>query len=92
MLASRTYDDEDEGETVREGFEPSKLNPASSSSFAIDNDDDERANVGKMHEESEEAQHWDEGEDQDEGEPSPKAKYGSLDDRHVWNSKDGEDA
>jgi hypothetical protein len=47
--------------------------------------------VGKMHEESEEAQHWHSRESEDAGEPSSKGetKFGSLDDRHVW-TKDGD--
>ena len=47
--------------------------------------------MGKMHEESEEARHWYDGESED-GEPSSKGetKYGTLDDRHIW-TKDGED-
>ena len=76
---------------VRQGFEPSKFNPTSSSNFAVGDDDDEPGNVGKMHEESEEAQHWHSRESEDAGEPSSKGetKFGSLDDRHVW-TKDGD--
>ena len=79
---------------VRQGFEPSKFNPASGSSFAVGGDDDEPSNVGRMHEDSEEARHWHEGENQDAVEPSAEssARYSALDDRHVWDSRDEEDS
>ena len=73
---SRAYDDQDEGEVIREGFEPSKFNPITDSEFAVGDDDDEPQNVGRMHEDSAEA----------------STKYGDLDDRHVWNVKDESDA
>lgn len=92
IFNSRTYDDEDQGEVVREGFEPSKFNPASSTSFAVGDDDDEPGNVGQMHEESQEGRDWDDGEDQAEGRSPPKSstQFGSLED--PWKAKDGEEA
>ena len=47
-----------------------------------------------MHEESEEAQHWDNGRGEESASSSPEAstKYGALDDRHVWNGRDGEES
>ena len=47
-----------------------------------------------MHEDSEEARHWHEGESQDAVEPSAESstRYGALDDRHVWDSRDDEDS
>jgi len=91
--SSRAYDDEDEGEVVRQGFEPSKLNLGSDSDFAIGDGDDEPQNVGKMQAKSEDAKEWDNGQGEDPESSSPKAntKYGTLDDRHVWDAKDGED-
>jgi len=45
-----------------------------------------------MHEESEEARHWHEGDRDDGGTSPPRTKtiYGSLED--PWKAKDGEDA
>ena len=79
---------------MREGFEPGTINPASGSDFAIGDDDDEPGNVGKMHEDSVEAQQWDESNSRGhEGESSATShKYGDLDDRHVWEAKDKDDA
>ena len=37
----RVYDDEDEGEAVRSGFEPNRVPPAEVSEFAIGEDDEE---------------------------------------------------
>ena len=74
---------------MREGFEPAKINPASGSDFAIGDDDDEPGNVGKMHEDSEEARQWDEGNSQRHKNPTQTSDaYGNLDDRHVWEAKD----
>ena len=75
---------------IREGFEPSRFNPTSSSSFVVGDDDDEPGNIGKMHEDSEEAQHWHESENRGGGgEPAMKSNrvYGSLGDEHIWNSE-----
>ena len=72
---------------MREGFEPSKFNPVTDSEFAVGDDDDEPQNVGKMHEDSEEARQWDDGHNVSEEPQSSttNTKYGSLDDRDVWN-------
>ncbi|KAK4697052.1 hypothetical protein P7C71_g964, partial [Lecanoromycetidae sp. Uapishka_2] len=88
----RTYDDENEGQVVREGFEPSKISRASNSSFVVGDDDDEPGNVGKMQEESEEARDWVDGENQAEGRSAPESNthYGSLE--NPWNARDGENA
>ncbi len=45
-----------------------------------------------MHEDSEEARHWHEGQSQDGVEPSAESstRYDTLDDRHVWDSRDEE--
>lgn len=79
---------------VREGFEPARINPASGSDFAIGDDDDEPGNVGKMHEDSEEAQQWDESNSrgQEEDSSATSHTYGNLDDRNVWEAKDRNDA
>lgn len=90
--SSRTYDDGDEGKVIRQGFEPAKFNPVTDSDYAVGDDDDEPQNVGKMHEESEEARQWDNGQGENESAPEASTKYGSLDDRHVWNAKDGENS
>jgi len=94
LFVSRTYGDEDEGKIVREGFEPAKLNPATKSDFAVGDDDGEPQHVGRMHEDSEEARQLDNGQGEDQVTSSPEAstKYGTLDDRHVWDAKDGEDS
>lgn len=91
---SRTYDDEDEGKVVRQGFEPGKFNPVTNSDFAVGDDDDEPQNVGKMQEESEEARRWASGraEDEERSVPEASTNHGSLDDRHVWNAKDGDNS
>lgn len=86
MSISRTYEDEDEGEVVREGFEPGRINPASRSDFAIGDDDDEPGNVGKMHEDSEEAHQWDESNSRRQ--KGSSQTYGTLDDRHVWEANE----
>lgn len=78
---------------MREGFEPGRTKPASSSDFAIGDDDDEPGNVGKMHEDSEEAQQWDESNSRRQEDSSANShKYGSLDDRHVWEAKNRDEA
>ena len=72
----RTYNDDDEGEIIRSGFQPAKNPPPSSSDLAVCNEQGEEA-------ESEEAQQGN-----DQGRSS--AQYDSLDDRHVWNAKEVE--
>ena len=71
---------------MREGFEPGTINPTSGSDFAIGDDDDEPGNVGKMHADSEEAQQW------DESNSLRQNDYGTLDERHVWEAKDRDEA
>lgn len=78
---------------MREGFEPARINAASSSDFAIGDDNDEPGNVGKMHEDSEEARRWDESNSRrQEDSPAASQGYGTLDDRHVWEAKDRNEA
>lgn len=78
---------------MRGGFEPGSINPASNSDFAIGDDDDEPGNVGRMHKDSEEAQQWDESNSRRREEsPTTSHTYGSLDDRHVWEAKDRDEA
>ena len=65
--SSRTYDDEDQGKVVRDGFEPGRLENASDENIAADDEHDES-----------------------NGKAKAPAKYGSLDDGHVWNSRNDE--
>ena len=77
---------------IREGFEPAKFNPVSNSDFAVGDDDDKPVNVGKMQQGSEEAQEWgaNDGEEASgQSSATGEQRYGSLDDRNVWGSKDG---
>lgn len=66
----RTYEDEDEGEDIREGFDPSEIpaTSAPSAEFAIDDDEEEQEDV-----------------DLDNSRNKSSARYGELDDRNVWN-------
>ena len=77
---------------MREGFEPSRIKPASGSGFAIGDDDD--GNVGDTHKDAEEAQQWDDSNNgrQEGGSSANSHKYGSLDDRHVWEAKDRDES
>lgn len=78
---------------MRKGFEPGRINPASDSDFAIGDDDDEPGNVGRMHKDSEEAQQWDESNSRGrEDSPVTSHTYGTLDDRHVWEAKERDEA
>ena len=78
---------------MREGFEPAKINPTSDSDFAVGDDDDEPGNVGKMREDSEEAQQWGESNSQRRKKSTQNSDaYGNLDDRHVWESKDSDNS
>ncbi|KAI4255938.1 MAG: hypothetical protein LQ352_002323 [Teloschistes flavicans] len=43
----RTYDDEDEGEDIRHGFDPSNIQPVGGSEFAIDDDEDDQEEDGR---------------------------------------------
>ena len=67
----RTYGDGDEGEDIREGFDPSEIpaTSAPSAEFAIEDDDDEQQ----------------EEVDLDNSRNKSSARYGELDDRNVWN-------
>ena len=66
----RTYEDEDEGEDIREGFDPSEIpaTSAPSAEFAIDDDEEEQEEV-----------------DLDNSRNKSRARFGQLDDRNVWN-------
>lgn len=75
----RTYDDEDEGEMIRGGFQPAK-EPASNCSDPVGDDEDEQGGDGP----SEEAEQWSERPNRDQS----NTQYASLDDRHVWNVKE----
>lgn len=77
---------------MREGFEPGRINPESSSGFAIGDDDDEPGNVGKMHVDSDEAQQWDESNSLRQENCSGSSHTYGLDDRHVWEAKDRDEA
>ncbi len=78
---------------MREGFEPSRINPASNSDFAVGDNDDEPGSVGKMQEDSEEAQQWDQSHSRRQTPLSETSHtYGALDDRHVWEAKDRDEA
>ncbi|KAG6991381.1 hypothetical protein G7Y79_00052g087210 [Physcia stellaris] len=66
----RTYGDEDEGEQIREGFDPSEIpaTSAPSAEFAVGDDEDEEEDA-----------------DLDNSRNKPSARYGELDDRNIWN-------
>ena len=44
--SSRPYNDEDQGEDIRQGFDPSKI-PAVQSEFAVGDEDDEDEEAGR---------------------------------------------
>ena len=75
----RTYDDEDEGEIIRSGFQPGKGPLPDSSDFAVGDDDDEEGNDQGP----EETPQQSERDDQDRR----RMQYDSLDDRNVWRAK-----
>lgn len=78
---------------MREGFEPGRINPSSSSDFATGKEDDEPGNVGKMHEDSEDAREWNESNGRDQEDSSAISHtYDTLGDRHVWEAKDRDEA
>lgn len=66
----------------------------SSSDFAVGDDDDEPQNVGRLHEASEEAQQWDKSHrrNPEDFSPDTSTKYGTLDDRDIWDARDGQDS
>ena len=75
---------------MRDGFEPGRINPASGSDFAIGDDDDEPGNVGKMHGDP---QQLDESNSWRQEDPSATSHtYATLDERHVWEAKDVDEA
>ena len=41
LFCRRTYDDEDQGEDIRTGFEPTNVPAAESSDFAVGDDEDD---------------------------------------------------
>ena len=88
----RTYDDESQGEFMRTGFEPSEQAPAGGSEFAVgeDEDEDEDEDPGAQSEGCGKGSE----EQKEPGEPDEagKRRYGSLDDRNVWNTDGRDDA
>ena len=93
LALSRTYDDEHEGEVVREGFDPNESDVTADSNFAVgDNDDnDEPEHIGHMHKNSEEARVWHEGNDGGaESPPKADTHHGPLED--PWRVTDSEEA
>lgn len=44
IKSSRTYDDEDQGEVVRDGFEPGQLDNASDENITYDDDEQNKSN------------------------------------------------
>ena len=66
----RTYEDEDEGEDIRQGFDPGDIPAASAagSEFAVGEDEEDEENI-----------------DVDNSRNKASARYGELDDRNVWN-------
>ena len=70
IYSRRTYEDEDEGEDIREGFDPSKIpaTSAPSAEFAIDDDEEEQEEI-----------------DLDNSRNKSATRYGELEDRNVWN-------
>lgn len=84
LCASRAYSDEDEGEEIRHGFDPSLIPPAGASEFAVGEDEEEEA---ELENQSNEAHEWRQSTHEDSH--SGTGKYNSdMNDRHVWNSRD----
>ena len=55
--------------------------------------DEEPSNVGEMQGNSEEALQWDESNSRrQEGPSTTSHTYGTLDDRHIWEAKDKDEA
>ncbi len=83
LIKRRTYDDEYEGNVIRDGYEPGNISPPESSNSARgDNDDESDSKADGVGEESDEAREWKESGNQ--AETRRKSDYGSLDDGHVW--------
>ncbi|KAL8803088.1 MAG: hypothetical protein Q9182_003401 [Xanthomendoza sp. 2 TL-2023] len=99
----RTYNDEDEGEEIRHGFDPSKIPPAGASEFAVgeeeddDDDDEEHEEEGawsqEQAKESDESRTWAQREDGYGSSLHSRSNtgYGNLDDRQVWRSGGGQE-
>ena len=80
----RTYSDEDQGEMIREGFEPTAGEAAGVSEFAIGDDEDEATGSEEGEEESK-AKSRQRGCRGENGKTERTASnYGTLDDQHVW--------
>lgn len=86
----RAYDDEDEGEDIRLGFDPSEVAPAGASNFAIEDDEEEEAGSEEQARPSNDTQMWAQREPSDDGSrhDASRKHYDDLDDRHVWKSRD----
>lgn len=87
----RTYDDEDEGEDIRLGHDPSDIPPAGASEFAVGDDEEEEeaaAGQGESSDQSEEARMWAQSKRDSPSKRSDRYRDDDLDDRHVWESKD----
>lgn len=84
ITPSRTYDDEDQGKAVREGFEPGKA-PPESSDFAIDDEDGEQENSGDPNDQSHDAQIWS-GHGRGKSPERVRTHYGNLDEGNVWDA------
>lgn len=91
MSNSRTYSDEDKGETLRRGFEPNGLAQARNRELAVDEGDDEQIRYNNIPKQIENASHQPEGSDDPKGKSSEaqKTDYGSLNDRDVWGENAG---
>ncbi|KAI4243248.1 MAG: hypothetical protein L6R40_003616 [Gallowayella cf. fulva] len=96
----RAYDDEDEGQDIRQGFDPSKVPAAGASEFAVGEDDEEdeeehqqKAEPGEQVNESDEARTWAQRDHSDDGSARAESsgRYGNLDDGQVWGSRDRQD-
>lgn len=86
----RAYDDEDEGEDIRHGFDPSEIPPAGASNFAIEDDEEDEGASEEQTSQSSDAQMWaqQKASDDGSGDDASRKPYEDLDDGHVWKSKD----
>ena len=86
----RAYDDEDEGEDIRHGFDPSEVPPAGASNFAIEDDEENEGASDEQASQSSDAQMWAQQKASDTGRRNDASRkpYEDLDDGHVWKSKD----
>ena len=76
----RTYDDEDEGDVIRSGFEPDQGSQPDPLDFAVGDDEDEQG-IGPGPGETDRRNKRDE---QDRS----RTQYENLDDRNVWTAKE----